>query len=584
MSGKSFPVVQHEVDFCVVGGGMAGLVGALAAARLGAKTLLIHDRPILGGNASSEIRVHVCGADRHNGIKFMRETGILEEIRLDNLRVNPNRNFSVWDTVLYEKARFQQNLDILLNCTCRDAKMNGRRIESVTAWQLTTQTHHLVKASIFADCSGDGVLALPTGADFRMGREGRSEYGESIAPEVTDERTMGMTCLFSAKEYDTVQHFEPPAWAYRYDDENELPYGADRHKWWSLGYWWVELGGEVHSIYDTENIRDELLKTVYGLWDHIKNRGNHGADNWALDWIQFLPGKRESRRYLGGHVLTQNDIEAEGRFEDVVAYGGWSMDDHHPAGFRAARIGSPATIFHRAPSPYGIPYRTLYSRNVENLMFAGRCASASHAAMSSTRVMGTGCSQGQAMGTAAAIAVRAGKNPADVTGDVGLLQQMLLYDDAYIPWLRQEFSPLTMESALTASHGDPSPLRDGTNRPVGKDMHSWESAPGCWTAYTFDRKAHVAKATLILDSAMDRLVAMSHHQPDDQLAAVPDVMPRAFHIDGLVDGKWKRVAEVENNHQRLVRVDINREVEGIRCTLDETWGAEKSNVYAFYLE
>jgi len=183
MARERFPLVEHDVDFCVVGGGMAGLVAALAAARRGARTLLIQDRPVLGGNASGEVRVHVCGADRHNGIRHMRETGILEEIRLDNLRRNPNRNYSIWDTLLYEKARFQDNLELLLNCSCMDARMDGLRIESVTGWQLTTQTHHVVKAAIFADCSGDGILALPTGAEFRMGREARSEYGESIAPE-----------------------------------------------------------------------------------------------------------------------------------------------------------------------------------------------------------------------------------------------------------------------------------------------------------------------------------------------------------------------------------------------------------------
>ncbi len=123
---------------------------------------------------------------------------------------------------------------------------------------------------------------------------------------------------------------------------------------WATGGWSSAASGQ-HPRHRSCAI--ELLKVVLGVWDHIKNRGDHGADNWALDWLQFLPAKRESRRYVGDHVLTQNDIAAEGRFDDIVAYGGWSMDDHHPAGFRSAVLGAPMTIFHKAPSPYGIPYR-----------------------------------------------------------------------------------------------------------------------------------------------------------------------------------------------------------------------------------
>ena len=327
---------KHTADVCVVGGGMAGFCAALAAARHGAAVVLMHDRPVLGGNASSECRVHICGADRHNHVKNMRETGILEEVRLENLYRNPNRVFAIWDTVLYEKARFQDNLALLLNCSCNAAETEGSRIRSVSGWQLTTETTHRVEARIFIDCSGDGVLAPLSGALHRIGREARAEHGESIAPGEADSKTMGMTCLFQTREHDAPQPFTPPSWAYIFENEADLPYGARGHGWWRMGYWWVELGGEHDSIHDTEMLRDELLKIAYGVWDHIKNRGDHGAENWALEWLQFLPAKRESRRYIGDHVLTQNDIEAEGRFGDTVAYGGWSMDDHHPSGFWSA--------------------------------------------------------------------------------------------------------------------------------------------------------------------------------------------------------------------------------------------------------
>ncbi|OGV73631.1 MAG: hypothetical protein A2269_01815 [Lentisphaerae bacterium RIFOXYA12_FULL_60_10] len=576
----------HECDVGVVGGGMAGLCAAMAAARHGMRVVLMHDRPVLGGNASSECRVHICGADRHNHIKNMRETGILEEIRMENLLRNPNRNFSVWDTILYEKVLLEPNIVRLLNCSCLEAEMDGQAIRSVTGWQLTTQTYQQVRAHIFADCSGDAVLAPLTGADHRMGREARDEFGEPIAPLKADSRTMGMTCLFQAREYDTPQPFVPPTWAHRYESCEQLPYGRRGHQWWRMGYWWVELGGEADSIHDTEHIRDELLKTTYGVWDHIKNHcvDRQDAETWALDWIQFLPAKRESRRYLGAHVLSQHDIESEGRFDDIVAYGGWSMDDHHPAGFGAATLGAPATIFHHAPSPYGIPFRCLYSRNISNLMFAGRDASCTHAAMSSTRVMGTGSVMGQAVGTAAAFAIKRKLDPAEMPGCIPELQQVLLRDDAYLPGIRQAFPEITRHARLDASRGNPEPVRDGINRPVGEDSHAWPCRPGDWIAYHFEQATRVRTATVILDSALDRNVALSYHQNDRQLTAPPDSMPKGFRLEGRVGTEWREIVCESKNHQRFRCFPVDGTFSDIRFTLDATWGAEHTCLYAFYLD
>ena len=585
-SKEAFKTAEHQTDLCVVGGGMAGLCAALSAARHGAQVVLMHDRPVLGGNASSECRVHICGADRHNRIKNMRETGILEELRMENLYHNPNRSFSVWDTILFEKAMEEPNILLLLNCTCLDAETDGNHIVSVTGWQLTTQTYHRVHGKVFADCSGDAVLAPLTGAEHRMGREARSEYGESIAPATADACTMGMTCLFQAKEYPTSQPFESPSWAERYEDCDELPYGARGHNWWQMGYWWVELGGEDHGIHDTERLRDELLKIVFGVWDHVKNRcpKKSAADKWALEWVQFLPAKRESRRYLGAHVLTQSDIESEGRFDDVVAYGGWTMDDHHPAGFRAVEIGSPATVFHPAPSPYGISYRCLYSRNVANLMFAGRNASCSHTAMSSTRVMGTGCSMGQALGTAASMAISKDVELSRIDDCIDELQQKLLVDDAYLPWVQQRLPDLTVRSEIKASAGDPEPVRDGINRPVGEALHGWECREGDWIAYLFPQITSVNRVDLVMDSGLDKCIAMSYLQKDDQLTSPPPTLPRDFRLEGLVDDRWTELIRAEGNYRRFRNFAIRQRLEGVRFVLERTWGAPDSCVYSFSVE
>jgi hypothetical protein len=574
----------HAFDLCVVGGGMSGLCAALAAARRGARTALVHDRPVLGGNASSEIRMHICGADVHNRRPNLRETGILEEIRLEHLRHNRQQSYSVWDAILYDKAAREPNLALFLNATCLAARREGPRVASVDAWQLTTETRHTVQARLFADCSGDGILAPLTGADHRIGREARAEYGESIAPERADARTMGLTCLFEARDTGAPAPFDPPPWAHRYDRCEDLPYGADGHAWFGSGYWWVELGGEYDSIHDTERLRHELLRIVFGVWDHIKNRGDHGAANWALDWIGFLPGKRESRRYLGDHVLTQGDVEAGGRFPDLVAYGGWHMDDHHPAGFGAARLGAPATVFHPAPSPYGIPYRALYSRNVENLFCGGRCLSASHAAMSSTRVMGTCAAIGEAIGAAAALAVRHGLDPRGAGGRIAELQQDLIAHDVFLPGLPQRFPEATVAATLTASHGDPAPLRDGFSRPIGSALHAWEGPVGASVTCAWPSPRPLRACALVFDSSLDENIAFSHMGAHARLTDVPRRMVRAFRIETRRGGRWTPAAAVDGHYQRFVRVPLDAVADGVRATFDATWGADAVRLFALWIE
>ncbi|MEI7833158.1 MAG: FAD-dependent oxidoreductase, partial [bacterium] len=351
-------------------------------------------------------------------------------------------------------------------------------------------------------------------------------------------------------------------------------------------YWWIELGGENNSIADTERLRDELLGITLGVWDHIKNRCPECSErtaNWALDWLQFLPAKRESRRYIGDHVLSQGDITSGGNFPDLVAYGGWSMDDHHPAGFRAVKLSKPATIFHHVPPLYGIPYRSLYSRNIDNLMFAGRDASCTHAASSSTRVMGTGCSMGQAVGVAAAHAVQQGITPREIGAQIATIQQLLIADDCYLPGLLRERSAVTLQAQLTATQGDPEPVRDGVNRQVGDDPHCWVAQPGDALTYTFARQ-YVGEAVLILDSAMASTIAMSWHQPDDQLTNIPPQMPKCFRVEIDRGNGWELLHHATEHYQRHVRIPIGETVQGVRYLLEETWGAAESRVYAFYLE
>ncbi len=600
-----FRTTRHRVDLCVVGGGMAGVCAALAAARHGVRVVLMQDRPMLGGNASSEIGVHIIGADRVGHVPYTRETGLLEELRLKNIVRNPQASLSMWDLVVYDTVRQTPGLTLLLNCSCLDAALDGTRIASVTGWQLSTQTWHVIEARIFADCSGDGVLAPLSGAEWRMGREGASEFGESIAPAVADARTMGMSYIFYTRAHDREMPFAPFEWARKIPNCDALPWGAGNHAGWAVSPWWCELGGEYHAIHDSELLRDELFKVQMGLWDHIKNGCVHSekARNWAIDQLSFVPGRRESRRYVGEHLLNQCDIQSGGRFADVVCHGGWNLDDHHPAGVDSfAKHQQPPTIHHPAPSPFGIPYRALYSKNVENLMFAGRVASCTHVAMSGTRVMGTCSVMGQALGTAAALACRHGLTPHEVLGRIGELQQQLLADDLFIPGLALDPGELTRTARLEASQGDPEPLRDGINRPVSNDPfvwmrklpftkpaaadlaayvpHSWACAPGDHVSYRFDQPVTVTQVTVIFDTNLERSIAL--RAPGWQ-EPFPEKLTRQFRIEALRPAGWEPVAVVEHNTHRHVVLALNETTAGIRLVLGPTHGADQSRIYGFYV-
>jgi len=566
----------HRVDFCVVGGGLAGMCAAIAAARRGARVALMQERPVLGGNASSEVRMWICGARGENN----RETGIIEEIALENRYRNPLRNYSIWDSILYEKVRFEPNITLLLNCSCNQATMDGQTVRSIKGWQLTTETWYTVEAKLFADCSGDSILAPLSGAEVRTGREARAEFDEDIEPEQADSKTMGMSLLIQARETASPQPFIPPPWANVYLTDDDLPHRG--HDLLTSNYWWIELGGDGDPIHDTEAVRDELLKVAFGVWDHIKNRGDHGADNWVLDWMGFLPGKRESRRYVGDHILTQNDVRAEGRFHDLVAYGGWTMDDHHPGGIRWP--GQP-TIFHPAPSPFGIPYRCLYSRNVANLYCAGRNISASHAALSATRVMATCATLGQAVGTAAAIATRDGLTPRGVY-EYGIeeLQQALMEDDCYLPWHARRVPELTRQAALCASEGDPEPLRNGIDRPVNGQDNGWRGNIGSWVEYAWEGTRRVRGLRLVFDSDLNRPEKnMPCRYPlSAEPVGVPETLVRSFRVEAReADGTWRVVHREENNYQRLVRVELDMPTTALRFIPESTWGAADVHLFAW---
>ena len=583
-----FDTILHEADICVIGAGAAGLYAAVAAARHGAKVALMHDRPVVGGNASSEIRMTMRGA------KDNMESGIVEEAAMRNLYRNPTLNFSIWDSVTYELVTGEPNIDLMLNCSCLDAEMDGSRIVSVKGWQTTSQKFHTVKAKIFLDCSGDSVLAPLTGAAFRMGRESSDEFGEDILPKESDNCTMGMSCLIEVREVDHPVEFKAPDWAEKFTDEtisHRVKINAPMN-FANTNFWWIELGGEYDSIGDTEMLRDKLLPIAFGVWDYYKNSGHFATENWELDWVGFLPGKRESRRYEGDHILTQCDVRAEGRLDDIIAYGGWPMDDHHPGGFRAAAA---ATIFHPAPSPFGIPYRCLYSKNIDNLMFAGRNISCTHAGLSSSRVMSTCAILGQAAGTAASIAVSRGITPRAIYTDglVPELQQMLMEDDCWIPWHTRALTPVMEGIKATACGADASVVLDGWDRSEGENDHLLKLPFGEALELTLPEARHVEEIRFIFDSDLKRETfgdvnrynrtypircRTFLHEP---LLHLPTVLMRDFDVYTDAGEGWTLLTSVKDNCLRLWRCPVEKNVRGVKLVPKSGWGSDTAQAHVY---
>ena len=567
---------RHEFDVCVVGGGMAGMCAAIAAARNGAKTAIVQDRSMFGGNASSEVRMWICGAQGKN----MRETGVLEEICLENEYLNPTGNYSIWDSVLYGAIRYQPNLTGFLNCTCTDCETEGEgdeiRINAIKCWQLTNQTWHTIGAKVFIDCSGDSILAPLSGALHRQGREAREEFDEDIEPKAADRKTMGNSILIQIRRTEQPQSFVAPSWAYKFEQPEDLPHRMSGVN--GANFWWIELGGLEDTIGDSEEICERLMRSAWGVWDYIKNRApeRERAECWGLEWIGSLPGKRENRRYVGAHMMTQHDVRACGPFADVVAYGGWPMDDHHTAGLLYP--GKP-TIFHPAPSPFGIPLRSLYSRNVENLMMAGRNISVTHAALSATRVMATCSVIGQAAGTSAALAVQKGVSPGGIfPNHIPELQQILMEDDCYLPGFTRKVNGLTQRGRLD---GD-APLNNGLDRPIGEEGNAWTGALGDGVTLSWDSPVEIKGARFLFDSDLDKDRKMPCSFPQKPNSRVPKTLVKKFRLEAQEgDGNWRTVFSEDNNHQRLVRVPLELRAQSLRLVAEETWGAERVRLFGF---
>ena len=457
---------SHEFQVAVIGGGMAGICAAIASAREGAKTALVQDRPVLGGNASTEIRVPISGAGSHNALAA--ETGIVHELIL----AERSRNYddvgnslvnAAWDITLYEACMNEPDLTLFLNTTVYETHMAGDRVAEVVGIQGRTEKRITFRADYFIDCTGDGTVGMQAGVPYRIGQEAKGEYGERLAPEEGWSHTLGNSLFFRAIDVGKPVEFVAPEWTHKFTSDDDFkhrplsPYRA--------GHWWIEMGWPHDTIADNEALRDKLLPYTLGVWDYIKNhsKAKDSMRTYALDWVSMVPGKRESRRFVGAHVMTEVEIEQRTLYPDRVAYGGWIIDDHTKEGITDL---SKKPSFDDVPQiecmvePFSVSLASLYAANVPNLYFAGRDMSVTRLVFNSLRVMATLGVIGQGAGTAAARSALHRRDPADLTPeDIDAIQQAILREDAYIPRVANH-DPLDLARGATVTASSEGGLPD----------------------------------------------------------------------------------------------------------------------------
>lgn len=454
INARSFASNTIDADLVITGGGLSGACCAITAARQGLRVVLVQDRPVLGGNSSSEVRLWILGATSHmgNNNRWAREGGVIDEVLVENMYRNPEGNPVIFDTVLIDKVISEPNITLLLNTVVYEVeKKDANTISALKAFCSQNQTEYLLKAPLFCDASGDGVVGFLAGAAFRMGAESMEEFGEKFAPSREYGELLGHTMYFYSKDTGKPVKFIPPSYAL--EDITKIPrFKTFNAKDFGCRLWWIEYGGRLDTIHDTEKIKWELWKVVYGVWNHIKNSGQFPeAENLTLEWVGTIPGKRESRRFEGDYIIRQQDVVEQLAKEDAVAFGGWSIDLHPADGVFSEKPG--CNQWH-SKGIYPLPYRSMYSKNIGNLFLAGRIISATHVAFGSTRVMATAAHGAQAVGVAAAVCKEKNILPSAIWNDghIGELQHRLLQTGQHIPGLSlKDNNDIAQTAAVTAS-------------------------------------------------------------------------------------------------------------------------------------
>ncbi len=589
--------VDLECDVFVAGGGLAGVAAALSAARRGMKVVFCQDRSRLGGNASSEVKMHPLGV--HPSVVGFREGGIIEELKLECAAKNPQNSWEIWDLIIYDKVKQEKNITLLLDAPLFRVETAGDKIK--TAYVRCDASWHIYKVSakIFIDCTGDGRMAIEAGCKTMSGRDGVDKYGESNADYDPVGTRMGSSLMFTAKEYETPMPFTAPNWAIKVTPEM-LQFRGFGKESFDYGYWWIELGGDKDAIADNENLRFELMKIVMGVWDYIKNSGKYPTSaNWALESVGMLPGRRDSFRIDSEYIFKQQDIEGEWKnLKDSVCVGGWSMDDHPKEGFYASDR-RPCRQDNRFKY-YNIPFGSLISKDMKNLMMAGRNAGVSHVALTSTRVMVTCAAMGQAVGTAAALCVKDGRLPAQLRNDASSMkafQQALLRDDQTILETAND-DPLDLArkavvKASKSSNGtQPKNVINGVAmeyKPLEKNSvretkNRWMApvADKPWIELAWGGAQKISEVQLTFDSGSKQLAitGSAGYRKAMNICPQPETVKDFKLTATLADNSKKVIADVSGNYQRLLRFKFDpMNVKALRLDISATNGDESASLF-----
>ncbi len=399
------PKNAGKFDFVIIGGGMAGTCAAISAARLGVKVALVQNRPVLGGNNSSEVRVHL-GA-RINLEPYPALGNLVNEI-------GPSRGGNAQPKEYYEDDKklkavlAEENLTLFLNTHANGVEVEDGKIRAVVAQNIRTGEKLRFTAPLFADCTGDGTIGFLAGAEYMTGRESRETFGEPTAPEQADDLTMGVSVQWFTETRDTTVPFPDIDWG--------IPWNEEKAEAITRGDWNWETGMGKDMTTEFESIRDYGMLVVFSNWSYIKNHSK-ARDKMAredLVWVAYIGGKRESRRLVGDYVLIEQDLTEQRVYPDGTVPTSWTIDLHYPDPknsdlFPGAEFKSIAK--HIKIYPYPIPFRCLYSKNIDNLMMAGRDISVSHVALGTTRLMRTCGMMGEVLGMAASICKKHKTNP-----------------------------------------------------------------------------------------------------------------------------------------------------------------------------
>lgn len=458
--------VHVKTSLVVAGGGLAGVCAALAAARLGIDTVLVHNRPVLGGNSSSEIRVWTRGATGAGNL-FAEEMGVLGILKMRNLYANPQFNPVFWDEILLDAVLAQKHLTVLLNTNVDQVEVSGGCIRKICGVQQASEIEYILEGSMYIDATGDGLLGAQAQVPYQVGK---TEYSKKTGKEPRE--LLGSSILYCVKDTGKPVPFIAPEYAYDMKYIESLVNQGGRiisEKQTASDCWWFEYGGLRNTITDSQEITIELKRLVLGIWNYIKNSGKYpDAENYTLEWIGNIPGKRESRRMVTEYMLQGADILENRAFEDGAFYGGWYMDFHPAGGLNSKEencMQIPVNI-------YTIPLRCLYNRKVKNLLFAGRCIGTEQEAFSTSRITNTCALSGQAAGTLAWKCLMEGKEPSELgEQETDEILQMLLREDMLIPGKRcrneEDLAPAAEITAssqyqVTAEASEKSlPLKDG---------------------------------------------------------------------------------------------------------------------------